>query len=85
MEQEFFSRIEFPIGDTPSHEIFDEFRKFAITENGLVVKGASVAVRHGTPRTAIILTFDEETDTLFRLRYFGRKNITVTNLRKKNG
>jgi hypothetical protein len=77
MEQQIiYGRYEYEIGDTPSHTVFEKFRGRAVRrEDGITVGGYDVAICNGTPRTAIILTYDKDVDVFVKLTIIGEKNI----------
>jgi hypothetical protein len=83
--QKIYSRYEYPIGLTPSSVIFDEYRNMSGTNNGVTVSGLDVAIREGTERTAIILTYDKESDTYMQLKFAGMKNIKVNRIGESHG
>jgi len=79
-----YSRFEYFIGDTPSHEIFNEYDNMFnnILENGVQVSGAQAAINMDL-RTAIVLTYSEEADNFLRLKFCNRKDVKFHDCRPK--
>jgi len=70
-QQVIYSRFEYPIGNKPASVIFAEYRGKAIRdERGVSVAGYDVVVsgeEGSATRTAIVLTYDIESDIWVRL------------------
>ena len=84
MEQIIYSKFEIiRHTDTPD-DIFDEYNYFPrlYKAQGAQIGGISVAVRHSKPPVVILMTYDEESDLLLRLKYVAEKDLVYTNLRK---
>lgn len=80
IEQKIYGRYEYPIGSTPTHVIFKEYRGMSREdERGITVSGLNVAIRTDHPRVAIILTYDRVSDTYMKLKLAGVKGLQVTN------
>lgn len=80
IEQVIYSRYEYT--DTrPSEEIFNEydsmFEKKYCPERGITVGGVSVAINVSSKRV-IVLTYDKEAEAFMRLKFYGRKDVSVT-------
>lgn len=82
--QVIYSRFEYYVGDTPSHEIFDEYNAMFnnTLENGVQVSGAQAAINLDL-KTAIVLTYSEEADNFLRLKFAGRKDVKFLDCRLK--
>ena len=82
--QVIYSRFEYFIGDTPSHDIFKEYDKIFdnVFENGVQVSGAQAAINMSS-KTAIVLTYSEEADNFLRLKFYGRKDVKFHDCRPK--
>jgi|SRR5271165_128709 len=77
IEQVIYGRWEYPIGNSHVNEIFTEYRGRSLKrEDGIIVGGLSVVISgEHTARTAIILTFDRESDTFMKLYLLGKKDV----------
>lgn len=84
-EQVIYSRYEYPIGNIPSEIIFKEYRGMSKEdERGVTVAGLDVCIRSDYPRAAIVLTYDEISDTYMKLKLTGVKGLQSNHFRKEN-
>jgi len=76
-KQVIYSRYEYSIGDTPSTDVFREYREAfhnTYDERGVQIGGVGVAVAT-SKQTAILLVYSKEADTFLRLKFFNRKDV----------
>lgn len=78
MEQVIYSSYEYPIGNRSSASIFAEYKDLSYEENSITVGGINVAIRAGTIREAVVLTYDKEADTFMRLKMCGIEDVVIT-------
>ncbi len=76
IQQQIFSRYEYPIGEQTVDEVFEEYRNCIqnkYREDGAQIGGACVAIREG--ESVIALVYSEEAETFLRLKFYGRKDV----------
>ena len=73
VKQVIYGRWEFPLGDTPKDEIFLQYRNNKKYYGSLLVGGISVTIRNDD--TVILLTFDEDSELMLQLKYYGVKDV----------
>jgi hypothetical protein len=87
MKQMIYGRYQYPIGNTPTKEIFKEYRDTALrSESGLTIGGYDVCVSGSDTdpnRTAIILSYDLESETFLRLKFCNREDVQYRNIFKE--
>jgi hypothetical protein len=71
-QQQIYSRWEYFLGDKTSDELFSHYKQFekVFREDGVQVGGISVAM-NVLMNTAIILSYDEESEVLLTLKLAG--------------
>lgn len=70
-KQKIYGRFEFPLGNTTTQELFAKYRNHHIfNEQGIQVGGISAA-RNVDQNTAILITYDEESEMLLILALTG--------------
>ena len=65
-------------------KIFEKYRGRSVQrEDGVIVEGLNVSICYGFLITAIILTYDKESDTYVKLLLFGTKGLKYKNCLKE--
>jgi len=74
-KQTIYGRFEYPLGNTTSEELFEKYRSTKVLdERGIQVGGISSA-RNVSANTAILMTYDEESEVFLTLALSGLPNV----------
>lgn len=78
-EQKIYGSYRFPLGETTCADFFAEYREsMVLNEQGLQISGIGVA-RDVSRNIAILMTYDEESDLMLRLRFAGNIDVQQYN------
>jgi hypothetical protein len=79
--QKIYGRFEFPLGSTTIQELFQKYKENTVYNNqGIQVGGIAVA-RNVNENTAILMTFDEESELLLILTLTGLSGLKHNSIR----
>lgn len=76
-----WGRFEYPLGDQTSDEVFEECSRIFTKEfddRNVQVGGVCAAI-NCTKNTVILLSYDPEATAFLRLKFYGRKDVHVSN------
>ena len=73
--QKIYGQFEFPLGSTTSQELFQKYQENKVfNDRGIQVGGISAA-RNVSQNTAILITFDKESELMLILALTGLPNL----------
>lgn len=74
--QKIYGRFEYPLGNTTTSELFDQYRENKIYRNDGVQIGGICVARNVNSNTAILMTYDEKSELMLRLKFFGDDRVS---------
>jgi len=74
-KQTIYGRFEYPLGNTTSEELFAKYRDTKIVDERGIQVGGIGSARNVSANTAILMTYDEESEVFLTLALSGLPNV----------